>query len=60
VEQGGPARLRVGWFLRRLWHTSVEDRELFWYAETAEQIWQGIVDWNQRHGTPLLVPGCGP
>jgi uncharacterized protein (TIGR00730 family) len=37
-----------------------QDRELFWYAETAEQIWQSIVDWNERHGTPLLVPGCGP
>jgi uncharacterized protein (TIGR00730 family) len=38
----------------------LQDRELFWYAETAEQIWQSVVDWNQRHGTPLLVPGCGP
>ncbi|MGR9087954.1 MAG: LOG family protein [Gammaproteobacteria bacterium] len=31
-----------------------EDRELFWYAETAEQIWQGIVDWYNINGTPLL------
>jgi predicted Rossmann-fold nucleotide-binding protein len=37
-----------------------QDRELFWYAETAEQIWRSIVEWNERHGTPLLVPGCGP
>ena len=37
-----------------------QDRELFWYAETAEEIWQSILAWNERHGTPLLVPGCGP
>ncbi|HUO67231.1 MAG TPA: TIGR00730 family Rossman fold protein [Gammaproteobacteria bacterium] len=37
----------------------VEDRELFWYAETAEDIWRTIVDWNARNGTPLVAP-CGP
>ncbi len=31
-----------------------EDRELFWYAETAEEIWQGIQGWHQASGTPLL------
>ncbi len=31
-----------------------EDRELFWYAETAEEIWQGIQEWHQASGTPLL------
>ncbi len=30
-----------------------EDRELFWYAETAEEIWQGIQAWHQASGTPL-------
>ena len=30
-----------------------EDRELFWYAETAEEIWQGIQDWHQEAGRPL-------
>ena len=31
-----------------------EDRELFWYAETAEEIWQGILQWYIANGTPLL------
>jgi uncharacterized protein (TIGR00730 family) len=38
----------------------VEDRELFWYAETAEDIWRTIVSWNERNGTPLVAPPCGP
>ena len=33
-----------------------EDRELFWYAETAEEIWRGIVDWYKAAGRPLLGP----
>lgn len=24
-----------------------EDAELFWYAETAEEIWRGIIDWHR-------------
>ncbi len=31
-----------------------EDRELFWYAETADEIWQGILSWHQANGTPLF------
>jgi uncharacterized protein (TIGR00730 family) len=31
-----------------------EDRELFWFAETAEEIWQGILDWYEAAGRPLL------
>lgn len=31
-----------------------EDRELFWYAETAEEAWQGVLDWHIRNGSPLL------
>jgi uncharacterized protein (TIGR00730 family) len=31
-----------------------EDRELFWYAETAAEIWQGIQHWHRACGTPLL------
>jgi hypothetical protein len=34
-----------------------EDRELFWFAETAEEIWQGIVDWYEAAGRPLLGNG---
>ena len=30
-----------------------EDRELFWFAETAQEIWDGILDWYQASGTPL-------
>jgi len=30
----------------------VEDRELFWFAETAEDIWAGLQDWYQRNGEP--------
>jgi len=31
-----------------------EDRELFWFAESAEEIWQGILHWHHRCGEPLL------
>jgi uncharacterized protein (TIGR00730 family) len=31
-----------------------EDRELFWYAETAREIWDGILGWYEASGEPLL------
>ncbi|MGJ0484828.1 MAG: LOG family protein [Methylomicrobium sp.] len=31
-----------------------EDRDLFWYAETAEEVWQSIVDWYNVSGQPLI------
>ena len=31
-----------------------EDRELFWYAETAEEIWKGILQWYEANGTRLV------
>ena len=31
-----------------------EDLELFWYAETAEEIWAGIRQWHRDTGNPLL------
>ena len=34
-----------------------EDRELFWYAETAQEIWQGILQWHEANGTPLFPVG---
>jgi uncharacterized protein (TIGR00730 family) len=38
-----------------------EDRELFWFAESAEDIWRSILEWHERRGTPLLAPcGAGP
>jgi uncharacterized protein (TIGR00730 family) len=30
-----------------------EDRELFWFAEEAEEIWNGILAWYEKMGTPL-------
>ena len=30
-----------------------EDRELFWFAETAEEIWNGILHWHDVSGEPL-------
>jgi len=32
-----------------------EDRELFWYAEGAQEIWDGICHWYEQCGEPLLV-----
>ena len=30
-----------------------EDRELFWFAETAEEIWDSILHWYDACGAPL-------
>lgn len=32
----------------------IEDKDLFWYAETADEIWQGIVKWHRMAGTDFL------
>jgi uncharacterized protein (TIGR00730 family) len=34
-----------------------EDRELFWYAEGARDIWRDILLWHEMKGEPLLPPG---
>ena len=31
-----------------------EDRDLFWYAETAQEVWEGILAWYGANGRPLL------
>jgi uncharacterized protein (TIGR00730 family) len=31
-----------------------EDRELFWFAETSKEIWDGILHWYDACGAPLL------
>lgn len=31
-----------------------EDRELFWFAETAQEIWSGIVRWYRLAGEPVF------
>lgn len=30
-----------------------EDRDLFWFAETAQEIWDDIIRWYERAGRPL-------
>jgi predicted Rossmann-fold nucleotide-binding protein len=41
-------------FLAREGTIDPEDVDLFWYAETAEEIWAGIERWYERAGRPLL------
>lgn len=31
-----------------------EDRELFWFAETADDIWEGLLCWYERNGETLV------
>lgn len=31
-----------------------EDTELYWFAETAQEIWDGILLWHLKNGTPLI------
>lgn len=31
-----------------------EDRELFWFAEKAQDVWDGILHWHEANGTPLV------
>lgn len=37
-----------------------EDRELFGWAETAQEIWSAIVRWYEESGEPFLGAGRGP
>lgn len=32
----------------------IEDRDIFWFAETAEDAWQGIIDWYRQSGEPII------
>ena len=32
----------------------IEDRDLFWFAETAEDIWEGLLCWYERNGETLI------
>jgi len=54
-------------FWRRVWDVDflvsegvidAEDRELFWYAETADEIWDSLNLWYQRCGESLLDGDC--
>jgi uncharacterized protein (TIGR00730 family) len=31
-----------------------EDRDIFWFAETAQEAWQGILDWYRQCNEPLI------
>jgi len=37
-----------------------EDRELFGFADTADDIWRTILTWYEANGTPLLAKGDVP
>ena len=37
-----------------------EDRDLFWFADSAEEIWEGILAWHEAAGDPLLGQGQTP
>ena len=32
-----------------------EDRDLFWFAESAIDAWEGILQWHEANGTPLFA-----
>jgi uncharacterized protein (TIGR00730 family) len=36
-----------------------EDRDSFWFSETALEAWQDIIDWYERSGEPLLLKEAG-
>ncbi|HUO99392.1 MAG TPA: TIGR00730 family Rossman fold protein [Rhizomicrobium sp.] len=40
-------------FLQQEGAIAQEDRELFWFAETAQEIWDGILHWYDKSGEPL-------
>lgn len=42
-------------FLAEMGSIDDDDRELFWYAETAEEAWDGILAWHSQNGSPLLA-----
>ncbi len=36
-----------------------EDRDLFWFSESAKDIWRDILHWYEAAGRPLLAPNIG-
>lgn len=41
-------------FLLESGHIDPEDLDLFWYAESAQEIWEGILQWHHKNGTDLF------
>jgi len=63
---GGPKPFPLTWDWRKAFDVEFliaegvidpEDRELFWYAETAREIWDDILNWYLAKGE-LLIPDC--
>jgi uncharacterized protein (TIGR00730 family) len=36
----------------------IEDRDIFWFAETAQETWDGILRWYETNKTPLFPGTC--
>jgi len=47
-------------FLAEMGSIDDEDRELFWYAESAAEAWEGILAWHRQNGSPLVDPLVDP
>lgn len=41
-------------FLLEHGHIDPEDTDLFWYAETARDVWDGITEWHRANGSDLF------
>ena len=63
-----PARLRHAWprvrafdpeFLIDEGVIDPEDRDLFWFADSAEDAWRDILHWYEAAAHPLLPPAEG-
>lgn len=42
-------------FLLESGHIDQEDLDLFWYAETAQEAWDGILQWHRKNGSNLFA-----
>ncbi len=47
-------------FLLESGHIDQEDLDLFWYAESAQEVWEGILQWHHKNGTDLFPPEPTP
>jgi uncharacterized protein (TIGR00730 family) len=47
-------------FLAEMGCIDDEDRELFWYAETAEEAWNSVLAWYRRQGIALIDEPAQP
>jgi hypothetical protein len=47
-------------FLLEMGSIDAEDLELFWYADTAAEVWEGIRTWHRDNGSPLFEGDLAP